>query len=348
MLEDSKPFQSEPAPVDEDSPFLLAFTLGKISRVVYPGPVGVRNETARHDFPSLFGRFVTKALVIAYVCCGLLAAQTSRPIAAADHGKEDEKPVLQADHSFVLAVANEDKRTVALLLDADFTWTDSDGITSTREQVLQDLSAFAKGSEGNADLKPFRYGQVGVVFGVQQNARFERVWVKRPAGWRVLVYQQVPDRAPSSPAYASSGPRSADCENPCKMIPYKATTEADREVIASYQAMNTAIWEADADAWARHIGDEDFGITPGVLVSKANRIAAIKKQKEMNAKALPAPLLSASFFDFGDTVVMTALHQPQTGRPHHFTRVWVKRESAWQLVAGAQTEIQAAPAIVLQ
>lgn len=300
------------------------------------------------DKESGLSRFVTNTLVIVVVCGGLWAAVTSRPVAAADVEKNDEKgderALLQADHSLVQAVANGDKKAVDGLLDADFTWTDSDGISSAREQVLQDLSAFARDSKGNADLKTFRYGQVGAVFGAQPNARFERVWVKRPAGWRVLVYQQVPDRAPSSPAYASNGPGSADCENPCKAIPYKPTTEADREVIASFRAMNTAIWQADADAWARHIGDDDFGITPGVLVTKANRIAAIKKQKETNTKAVPAPLLSALFFDFGDTVVMTALHQPRNGKPHHFTRIWVKRESAWQLVAGAQTEIQAAPA----
>ncbi len=254
--------------------------------------------------------------------------------------------VLQADHSLGQAIAKKDKTAVDALLDADFTWTDSDGISSTKEQVLQDLAAFARDSEGNADLKAFSYGQVGAVFGVQHNARFERVWVKRPAGWRLLVYQQVPDRAPSSPAYGSNGPGSADCENPCKAIPYKPTTEADRGVIASFQAMNTAIWQADADAWARHIGDEDFGITPGVLVSKAGRIAAIKKQKETNTASLPAPLLSARFFDFGDTVVMTALHQPRNGKPHHFTRIWVKREGGWQLVTGAQTEIQGAPATI--
>lgn len=295
-------------------------------------------------------RFVTNTFVIVIVCCGLLALPTSRPVAAADDRKndrkDDEKAILQADHSLVQAVAARDKKGVDGLLDADFTWTDSDGINSTREQVLQDLSAFARGSEENADLKAFRYGQVGAVFGVQPNGRFERVWVKRPAGWRLLVYQQVPDRAPSSPAYGSSRPHVADCENPCKTIPYKPTTEADREVIASFQAMTTAIVQGDADAWASHIGDDDFGITPGVLVTKANRIAAIRKQKETNTEPAPAPLLSARFFDFGDTVVMTALHQPRDGKPHHFTRIWVKREGAWQLVAGAQTEIQAAPAVV--
>jgi hypothetical protein len=297
------------------------------------------------DKESGLSRFITIPLVIVFVCGGLLAALTYRPVSAADDRKDDEKAVLQADHSLLQAVADGDKKEVDKLLDTDFTWIDWDGISSTREQVLQDLTAFAKGIEGNADLKAFRHGRVEAVFGVQPNGRFERVWVKRPAGWRVLVYQQVPDRRPSSPAYAGSGPRSAGCENPCKTIPYKPTTEADREVIASFEAMTTAILQGDANAWASHIGDDDFGITPGVLVTKANRIATIKKQKETNTKPVPPPLLSARFFDFGDAVVMTALHQPQNGKPHHFTRIWVKREGVWQLVAGAQTEIQIAPAV---
>jgi hypothetical protein len=276
--------------------------------------------------------------IAAVEAAGLMLA----PVAAAN----GEQIILQLDHSLVQAIVKGDKTAVDGLLDANFTWTDSDGVSSTKEQVLQDLASFARDSEGNTDLKAFSYGQVGAIFGVQHNARFERIWVKRPAGWRVLVYQQVPDRAPSTPAHANNGPVSADCENPCKVIPHKPTTDADRGVIASFEAMNTAIYQADADAWASHIGDEDFGITPGALVTKAGRIATLKKQKETNTPAVPPPLLSARFFDFGDTVVMTALHQPLSGKPHHFTRIWVKRSGVWLLVAGAQTEIQAAPATI--
>jgi hypothetical protein len=256
---------------------------------------------------------------------------------------DGKQMILQVDRSLTQAVASGNKKAVDGLLDADFTWTDPDGIISSREQVLQDLTSFAKNSEGDSERKAFSYGQVGSVFGVQHNTRFERVWVKRPAGWRILVYQQVPERAPSVPAYGADVPVSAGCDNPCKTIPFRPTTEADRGVIESFEGMNTAIFQADADGWAKHVGDEDFGITSGALVTKANRIAALKKQKELNTPGVPAPLLSARFFDFGDTVVMTALHQPRNGKPHHFTRIWVKRDGVWQLVAGAQTEIQSAP-----
>ena len=66
-------------------------------------------------------RFVKSTLVMAVVCGGLWAALTTRPVAAADDQKDDEKAVLQADHSLVLAVANRDKKAVDGLLDADFT-----------------------------------------------------------------------------------------------------------------------------------------------------------------------------------------------------------------------------------
>jgi hypothetical protein len=258
---------------------------------------------------------------------------------------DGRETILQLDHSLVQAIQKQDRRAIDKLLDSDFTWIDADGISSGRQQVLNDPASFAKGGESESDLKAFNYGRAGSVFGVQQGAHFERVWVKRPAGWRVLVYQQVPDRAPSTPGYGAGVPVSAGCDNPCKTIPYKPTTDADREVVASFEGMNTAIFQSDPDGWSKHVGEEDFGITPGGgLVTKSNRIAALKKQQTENKPGVPPPLLSARLFDFGDTVVMTAIHQPRIGKPHHFTRIWVKRDDRWQLVAGAQTEIQAAPA----
>jgi hypothetical protein len=163
----------------------------------------------------------------------------------------------------------------------------------------------------------------------------------------LLRYHEVPIEAESAATpSAAGGGNPPECDNPCKVIPYKPTTQADREVIAAFQAMNAGGLHSDADAWAKEIGDDDFGITPGVLVTKAGRIAAIKKQKAANIYPAPAPLLSAQFFDFANTVVMEAIHQPRVGKPHHFTRVWVKRNGEWLLVAGAETQIKAAPAAI--
>jgi hypothetical protein len=45
-------------------------------------------------------------------------------------------------------------------------------------------------------------------------------------------------------------------------------------------------------------------------------------------------------FDFGDSVVMTCLHQPYTGKRIHVSRVWIKRNGNWVMAISYQTAIQ--------
>lgn len=287
-------------------------------------------------------RSIARVLLLSF-CGAVLVASIQMAIAAVP---EDEQVIVQAEHNFVQAAGKADAKGLSGLLDADFTWIDPDGIISGREQVIQNAEMLAPARDDANYLKTYNYGQVGGVFGVHGMVRFERIWVKRAEGWKLLRYHEVPIQAEVAQANSSrsNSGTSARCENPCTMIPYKPTTQADREVIAAFEAMNVAGSQSDAEAWAKEIGDDDFGITPGVLVTKAGRISAIKKQKEANVFPVSAPLLAAQFFDFGDTVVMEAIHQPQNGKPHHFTRVWVKRNGDWQLVAGAETQIKTAPA----
>jgi hypothetical protein len=54
----------------------------------------------------------------------------------------------------------------------------------------------------------------------------------------------------------------------------------------------------------------------------------------------PSPLVSAKMFDFGDSVVMTCLHQPHIGKPVHVSRLWIKRDDQWVMVISYQTSIQ--------
>jgi hypothetical protein len=283
--------------------------------------------------------FVTSVLAAGAALGVMLAARPGwRAMAAAD-----EPSLLQIDNEFVQAAAKDDKAAVGKLLDMDFTWTDADGKTRARADVLKSLPTPALGNENGAQLKPRTYGQVGAVMSGRDKVHVLRIWVKRPAGWRLLVYQEV---ALGQPTATAAGSGVNDCQNPCKTVPFKPKTEAEQAIIASWQALETGVTKHDASAWSPHIADEFvmLGSTNDHPLSKADRIATLNLQKQTGHGSAPAPLVSAQMFDFGDAVVMTCLHQPYTGKPVHVSRLWIKRDGHWVMSVSYQTTIQAAPA----
>jgi hypothetical protein len=278
-------------------------------------------------------RFVANALVIGVLCAAAMAALTSRPVAAAD----DDEAVVQSDHAFVAAVGKADKAAIGKLLDANFLWTDSAGKTLTKAQVLQNLPTPAAGY--NTEGKEWTYGQVGTVQVASGKVHVLRVWVKRPAGWRALIYQEV-TQADTAQA---PGPRTDDCVNPCKEVPYKPKNEAEKGVILSWQQLETAVTSHDPQAWSQHFADEFVLIASGGTqpTTKADRMAQLSKP---GVGPAPPGLDWARMFDFGDTVVMVSQSKPHSGKPAHISRVWVKGTDRWQMAFSYQTTIQAAPA----
>jgi hypothetical protein len=270
---------------------------------------------------------------------GMLAAGALQRGVAAD----EDKTFLQADHEFVQAAASGNKATVGKLVDADFTWTDTEGKTQTRAEVLKSLPTPSLGNESGAEVKQRSYGQVGAVMSNRDKVFVLRLWVKRTAGWRLLVYHEV---ALNQQAASGRGSGVKDCENPCKTVPYKPRNEAEQGIITSWQALETGVTNHDAAAWAPHIADEFVMLSSNNdhPFGKADRIAVLNLQKETGRGSAPSPLVSAQMFDFGDAVVMTCLHQPFTGKPVHVSRLWVKRNGQWVMSISYQTTIQAAPA----
>jgi len=59
---------------------------------------------------------------------------------------------------------------------------------------------------------------------------------------------------------------------------------------------------------------------------------------------LPPPVVFVQLFEFGDTVVMTSVHQPYSGKPVRVSRLWVKRDGKWMMSLSFQTTIEAATA----
>jgi uncharacterized protein DUF4440 len=255
----------------------------------------------------------------------------------------EDSAALQADRQFVRVAAKGDKEAVGKLLDTDFTWTDAQGKTYTKSEAMTELPQLAVSEDSEAHVEQRAYGQVVAVMASRGKAYALRVWVKRPAGWRALVYHEVPLRE-QPPSSGGSGVR--ECENPCKNIPYKPKNEAERAIVASWQALETGVTAHDSAAWAPHIADEFAMLSSNNdhPLSKADRMATLDKQKQTGVGSAPAPLVSAEMFDFGDAVVMKCLHQPFTGKPIRVTRVWIKRDGKWVMSISYQTTIQAAPA----
>jgi ketosteroid isomerase-like protein len=283
--------------------------------------------------------FVTSALVLGAVFSSTLAFVSRGSVAII----ADDQSVLQADHEFVQAAAKGDAATVGKILESDFTWTDADGKTRARAEVLNSLPTPALGNETGAQVNQQVHGQVGAVMSGRDKTHVLRLWVRRPAGWRLLVYHEVTlgRQSPGPP-----GPSVKDCENPCKTLPYKPRNEAEQAIVASWQALETGVTNHDAAAWSPHIADEFvmLGSTNDHPLTKADRIATLNLQKQTGFGAAPAPLVSAQMFDFGDAIVMTSLHQPYTGKPVHVSRLWIKRNGQWIMAISYQTTIQAAPA----
>jgi len=270
--------------------------------------------------------------------CFLLSAANRNSFAA-----EGDPAVMQVDRQFVQAAAKGDAAALGKMLDAEFMWTDVDGKTLTGEQVLRAVPKDALGDESGAEVSERTYGSVGAVNAGRGKVHILRLWVQRPGGWRLLVYHEVKQLEQPS---TSAGSGVKECENPCKMVPFKPANEAEQAIIASWQALETGVTAHDAEAWAPHIADEFVQISSNSdhVISKAGRIETLNKQKASGVGSAPAPLVSAKMFDFGDAVIMTCLHQPYSGKPIHVSRLWIKRDGKWIMSISYQTTIQAGAA----
>jgi len=282
---------------------------------------------------------------VRFLAAALLSAASlvfvNSPITTA---AQDYASVRQEDKAFfVQAAAQGDAAAIGKMLDGEFTWTDADGKTLTAEEVLHAVPKDALGDESGAELSERTYGQVAAVNVGRGKIHILRMWAQRPGGWRLLVYHEVKqlDQPSNSP-----GSGIKDCENPCKMVPFKPANDAEQAIIASWQALETGVTAHDADAWAPHIAEEFVQVSSNSdhPISKAGRIETLNKQKASGVGSAPTPLVSAKMFDFGDAVIMTCLHQPYSGKPIHVSRLWIKRDSKWIMSISYQTTIQAAAA----
>jgi hypothetical protein len=248
--------------------------------------------------------------------------------------------MLAADRAFTQAVARGDVKAVAIFLDRDAAWTTADGTTLNASQIGQGMPKAAISDEGRAEAKQYGYAQVGVVQVNAGKLHGLRVWVKRPAGWRLLVFQEVRSLDAPPTATPGAGKTGKHCENPCGAVPYTPRSEHERAVIAAYVGLEEAAMTGNAATWSGYIAEEFALVSSNGdrVFDKPTRLAAI--QRSTLGGVAPTKLLSARLFDFGTAVVMTSQHQPDRGDLLRITRVWVKRDGRWVETLSYQTAIR--------
>ena len=290
---------------------------------------------------------LTICLVVGAAC--FTAGSGTRATMAAAPAGEDVEAALRADSSLLNALRTNDSKALNGLLDEAFTWTDDQGHTRTRAQFLRDAATrgVSDGTQ-NAETKATGYGQLAVITGTrsssgQPNTFFARVWVQRPAGWRLLTHQDtaILEYAPSAlPLASASGATADNCENPCRTLPVLPKTQAEKDVFKAYQAVETAVTSHDAKTWAYHVADEFVGIgrqytgTPDTKAARVGQIGVVT-----NRVVLPK-MLRGEAFVFGDAAIILADHQLVGEPPYHVIRVWVNRDGRWQLFHRQETTIR--------
>jgi hypothetical protein len=278
-------------------------------------------------------------LAVAALSAGLLFSFAGS--AASQAGTADavgpNPAVLAADRDFTQSAAKSDTAALGKLLDTDFVWIDASGKKVNRAQVLGSVPKLIINRQAPENRHDFDYAQVAVVQTNSGKMHVLRVWVKRPAGWRALVYQEVQslDAPPKTTPSASQ-----DCQNPCKSVGYTPKTETERAIITAYEGLETSAMTHNAADWDAHTGEEFIAASSysDRLLDKPTRLGELKRANM--AGLAPTPLVSGRLFVFGDAAVLRSHHVANQAKPLEVTRVFVKRDGKWVEVVSYQTAVQ--------
>lgn len=295
------------------------------------------------------GHWLWFAALIAAVLIAAFAVPKAEPktspVAA------DEAAVLAADTALANAIRVGDKSVARRLLALQFSFVDAAGKLYARKDFLDDLKAVA--ASPAADVKVRSYGLVTSITGHRSSPQngevfFLDIWVRQKGAWRELVSHDVTTAAAdasatgSTPAPAAEA-QTAACKNPCQSIPYRVRSAPEQDVIAAFQAIENAVVANDAGEWSKHVADEFVVYRTGhAPITKADRIAAIERQKEINAAVAVGEVQSMRLAVYGDAGAMIADQAvPDHSRPpYRATRLWVKRGGQWLLAISAQTDVK--------
>jgi hypothetical protein len=289
-------------------------------------------------------RFFMRALAAAIFFGGVLAGPIIGPLAAAiDPGYR------QADHALTDALTKGDKKAVAALLDDRFKWVESNGKVHTKAQILEDVAPLAANNEGAIDVRTSDLlGSVERVLGIHHNMRFAHLWVKNTAGWQAFAFLDIPIPAERKEVTEPPEPPrdpNADCENPCRTLPFKPENDAQAGAMAAWFALKNAEWHPNPEVWDAHSDELHETISPTGDLFKLQHVADLRLARKLYGEhgAGPGePVMVMQMFDFGGNVVIQENLQGPKGETKPRTwvmRVFINRGDGWKIALSAQTRI---------
>jgi hypothetical protein len=292
-------------------------------------------------------RLLTTVLVATLLICGAAAALLiTRPAAAADA----EDPAVKADHAVVAALEKGDFSAADKLLDADFSWIDSEGIMWAKEDAVRAKLKPLVGTDSDVKMVEHKYGKVIWIQISKGNNYSAHFWVERPSGWKLLHMTEITARQRDfAPVRATFD---IPCQNPCKAVPYKPLTTGEKASLDEWQEQ-----ESSQAGWEKHVADDQdqrvVSTYGGPSPSKADRVAGMNKRASENPNAPKvgaAPALWIRTWDMGTAVVMIAVQPTYGERAYWSSRVlapnkdglWQMKESYHNYIAasGVMTEVQ--------
>src|SRR5499427_7181066 len=265
-------------------------------------------------------------------------------LSAASAGAANESAV-QADHALNAAFEKGDHATVNKLLDAEFTWIDTDGIMWERPDALR--AGLKPLISNTADVKTLEHkyagGKVVWVQNNQGNKWAAHIWVQRPAGWRLLHANEIATRAGDGvanvrPDYA------VPCVNPCHEVPYKPISAGEKAALAAWQDQEGANGPGHHDM---HIGDNVYVISSTTTTPRKSATAPGPTPVNLAAANRPvvgaAPALWVRTWDFEDAVVAIMLQPTYGGKAYWSSRIFANHDGLWKMDESYHTTIQASP-----
>lgn len=288
--------------------------------------------------------FIVQALAVAGFCGGLWAAVNALPLALAamplppDAQAGATTEPLAIDRATVQAMERGDGAALERVADADFSWINAQGISQAREDVLKAFAAGkgpkpSPGAGNDVQTAQTAYGsQLSVVARHKDKSHSLHVWVRRPAGWRLLSIAEVIEYA--SVPYGGTTVN-ATCTNPCTTVPFIPGNATQQAVMAAWQEQQTG-----PEGWLRRVALENVGYSTNGVRSRESRIAVMNQQKASGASVASPPLIWARIWDFNDAALMLSIQQGNNAKAVWSSRVFALRNGLWQMVEGYQMTVQ--------